>query len=204
VAKEVVETIKSEREPRSRGLVMTTNKLLTLAEVGEIEGRRLRVIDKANPSKLAEAALTIHEDIPALCATVRELAAERLEVQRILAATALEDPTEDDDPPYSSAELVEGVCFLTRMKDAARARTKALRNQLAAAERERDGLREELGRIKTVEFPDRVEKVRLANVESFRTRAINLCREKAATHKLCHPLKAQGFSEAADALETLK
>jgi hypothetical protein len=75
VAKEVVETIKSEREPRSRGLVMTTNKLLTLAEVGEIEGRRLRVIDKANPSKLAEAALTIHEDIPALCATVRELEA---------------------------------------------------------------------------------------------------------------------------------
>lgn len=63
----------------------------------------------------------------------RALQAERLEIQRMLASTALEDATEDDDPPYSTDELVQGVRFVIQMKNAARQRTAALREQLAQA-----------------------------------------------------------------------
>lgn len=71
------------------------------------------------------------EERDALCATVRALRVERLEIQRVLASAVLEDPTEDDDPLYSTTELVEGVRWLLRMKEMKQERVTALHEQLA-------------------------------------------------------------------------
>lgn len=78
------------------------------------------------------------EERDSLCATVRALRAERLEIQRTLASAVLEDPAEDDQPPYSTTELVEGVRWLLRMKEMKQERVTALREQLAEAIKARD------------------------------------------------------------------
>jgi hypothetical protein len=59
--------------------------------------------------------------------------AERLEIQRALASTVLEDPTEDDNPPYTTSEIVHGITSLDQrrraaLKRAAGARDTAIRD----------------------------------------------------------------------------
>lgn len=48
---------------------------------------------------------------------IEGLQAERLEIQRALASSVLNDPTEDDDPLYSTTELVNGILGLIRRKE---------------------------------------------------------------------------------------
>ena len=120
---------------------MPETTILTSDEVAEIEAR-LNAWDEGPVSKQTFPASWAK--VQALCQTVRALRAERLEIQRILESTALEDPTEGDDPPYSKAEIVEGVKFLLNMKNAARNRSVTLRKELAAVTQERDALRKKL------------------------------------------------------------
>lgn len=110
-----------------------TETQLTESDVADIESMAAQ-----NTGPRAGYTHQLCESIRALIRDLRALRAERLEIQRLLASTALQDPTEDDDPPYSTVELVQGVRYLIHMKDAARQRTVALRKQLAQATYERD------------------------------------------------------------------
>lgn len=126
----------------------------------------------------------------ALCQTVRAVWAERLEIQRALASSVLNDPTEDDDPPYSTTELVEGIRGLIKMKESLRTRHVQLKARLAQAERERERIRQTLiGAADTDDLPAYCARVvrrmqedleTIATLGEFRTRAIELCRDKAA------------------------
>jgi hypothetical protein len=122
------------------------------------------------------------QNADALCQTVRALRAERLEIQRILELTASEDPTEGDDPPYSSTEMVQGVRWLLQMKDAARERTTGLREQLAAVTQERDVYKLQI----EAPFKEAIKGslgFGVRAVSDFRTRAVQLCKDKAAEYQ---------------------
>lgn len=120
----------------------------TTPQLSEAEVERMRARVEGNQPLqlyLTEFGLDIH----ALIRDWRAMRAEQLEIQRLLASTALEDPTEDDDSSYSTTELVEGVRFLLCMKDSARQRTAALREQLAVVTKERDDLRDGCAKSRT-------------------------------------------------------
>jgi hypothetical protein len=66
-------------------------------------------------------------DIPRLLTILEEQERERLEIQRALASSVLNDPTEDDEPRYSTSEMVNGIKQLIQRGDDYRAQVVKLR-----------------------------------------------------------------------------
>lgn len=76
----------------------------------------------------------------AVAGEVERLRGERLEIQRALASTVLEDPTADDSPPYRTREIVHGITSLDQrrraaLKRALEARANAIKEAVAAIKR---------------------------------------------------------------------
>jgi hypothetical protein len=113
-----------------------------------------------------QCMLDDNDEMPALSAVVRShcnsaevtrLQAERLEIQRALAATVLDDPAEDDEPPYSTTELVNGINQLDQRRRnavsrAATARAEAIRECLEKVKAMRVDVQEEADAEKAMGF----------------------------------------------------
>lgn len=90
-------------------------------------------------------ALAIASALSAKDEEIERLRDERLQVQRALASTVCEDPTEDDDPPYTLSELTHGITSLDERR----------RNALKRAATARtDAIRECVGQLQQLEAPD--------------------------------------------------
>jgi hypothetical protein len=113
-----VERLSAERDAWRRGA------MLLLDELGDYE-----------------SGSAPHIRVRRLRAELCAAQAERLEIQRALASTVLEDPTEDDDPPYSTREIVNGISSLEQRRRAAVKR---------AAEARANAIRECVEKLKTV------------------------------------------------------
>lgn len=81
-------------------------------------------------------------------AEIERLNGEQLQIQRALASTVCEDPSEDDDPPYSLLELTHGITSLDErrraaVKRAATARADAIKECVSQLRQRADELQSE-------------------------------------------------------------
>jgi hypothetical protein len=120
-------------------------------------------------NEIAEITAIISKHCTTDAGEVERLRAERLEVQRALASTVKEDPTEDDNPPYTTSEIVNGIRSLEQRRRAAVKRAADARLELSAAH----------GRVQWLEQQARnlQEEVRkeAASVLTARANAIREC-----------------------------
>jgi hypothetical protein len=207
-----------------------TGRILATVEFVPVETETGRpALDGNAPARAVVALLNA---VPALCATVRELEA------RIAESDAHSKVLRDRLVVADGVYTPEGE-YTVLARNAINRATVELREQLAAAEQERDRLRDwqciACGAILSADMVDslsghsrtdadeRGEPVAVhcgpcepVEAITFRTRAINLCREKAAewlarlpnsddeTFKYHYQTRADAATELATQLETLK